>query len=372
MAEIEIQGKQIGELGALGTVTGTEKIPVETDSGNAYMTAAQMKEYSEQDLEQTVAQQGEAIADDSYPAYNTWSAFRKGYAVLYNGTVYRFTSDHVAGEWTGEDAEVYPLAERWRDYCENDYYHLDTFVEHDEGDLIYFNKLMYIEFPYKDGDTVEIRNALSGNAYDYYNFFKGKEFLGTSNATTWSVDLIPEGCDRIKVNGSLNYVPIVIVNGKGINRTSEAYRINNEIATNTSKITQNTEDIADLKAEVGAMQTGFCLGSWDEDELSPESELTVGDREFLEKWDAYLLDTTDNAGETTRPVGKPRGEAEKEQLAEVRGRAVRADGGHHGGDACGVRRGAVPERGAHGEVLRRGCVRRGGVLRGIRHGAEAV
>ena len=29
-----------------------------------------------------------------------------------------------------------------------------------------------------------------------------------------------------------------------------------------------------------------------------------GETAFLEKWDAYLLDTTDNAGETTRPVGK--------------------------------------------------------------------
>ena len=141
MAEIEVQGKKIGELGALGTVTGTEKIPLETDSGNAYMTAAQVKEYSKQDL-------------------------------------------------------------------------------------------------------------------------------------------------------------------SGLATKTELDAVEQTVTQQGQDITQNTEDIASLQSEVGSMQTGFCLGRWDEGELDPEIVERKGETAFLEKWDAYLLDTTDNAGETTRPVGK--------------------------------------------------------------------
>lgn len=77
-----------------------------------------------------------------------------------------------------------------------------------------------------------------------------------------------------------------------------------ELAGVQQTVAQNTEDIASLQAEVGAMQTGFCLGRWDEDELDPEIVERKGETAFLEKWDAYLLDTTDNTGETTRPIGK--------------------------------------------------------------------
>lgn len=148
MAEIEVQGKKIGELGALGTVTGTEKIPLETDSGNAYMTAAQVKEYLKQDL--------------------------SGLA----------TKTELAGVQSDVEA------------------------------------------------------------------------------------------------------------------------VEQTVTQNTADIEQNAADIASLQSDVGSMQTGFCLGRWDEGELDPEIVERKGETAFLEKWDAYLLDTTDNAGETTRPVGK--------------------------------------------------------------------
>ena len=194
MAEIEVQGKKIGELGALGTVTGTEKIPVETDSGNAYMTAAQMKEYSKQDL--------------------------SGLA----------TKTELAGVQSEVDAVEQTVTQQGQDITLN------------AEELQQFKQEATNKFTSQEEKLAQNTLAIEKNAED--------------------------------------------------------------IATNTSKITQNAADIASLQSEVGSMQTGFCLGSWDEDELSPESELTVGDREFLEKWDAYLLDTTDNAGETTRPVGK--------------------------------------------------------------------
>ena len=50
MAEIEITGKQIGQLDALAGIDGSEKIPVETADGNGHVTTQQMREYAQPDL----------------------------------------------------------------------------------------------------------------------------------------------------------------------------------------------------------------------------------------------------------------------------------------------------------------------------------
>lgn len=50
MAEIEITGKQIGQLDPLGAIDGSEKIPVETADGNGHVTTQQMREYAQPDL----------------------------------------------------------------------------------------------------------------------------------------------------------------------------------------------------------------------------------------------------------------------------------------------------------------------------------
>ena len=50
MAEIEITGKQIGQLDALAAIDGSEKIPVETADGNGHVTTQQMREYAQPDL----------------------------------------------------------------------------------------------------------------------------------------------------------------------------------------------------------------------------------------------------------------------------------------------------------------------------------
>lgn len=50
MTEIEITGKQIGQLDALAAIDGSEKIPVETADGNGHVTTQQMREYAQPDL----------------------------------------------------------------------------------------------------------------------------------------------------------------------------------------------------------------------------------------------------------------------------------------------------------------------------------
>ena len=56
-------------------------------------------------------------------------------------------------------------------------------------------------------------------------------------------------------------------------------------------------DILDLR-----LQNDYGVASWSEDDLAPECTGFFGSWEFLNKWNVYLLDTTDNAGETTTPL----------------------------------------------------------------------
>lgn len=230
-----------GTYSNFGGVTLTDEVVIFSNTNGSWVKSETGIATSERVKlnTKTITSNTEAIVDDGYPVFNSWTAYPKGQAVLYGDRVYRFIEDHAAGGWNGEDAEVYPLAERWRDYCENDYCHQSTFIVKDDGRFEYFRNTTYIEFPYTDGDTVEIFKAGTSGAYNRYNFFKGKEFLGTANDETWNMDLIPEGCNRIKVNGLLSNPPIVIVNGKGINRASEAYRL----GLNIEELNDNVETI---------------------------------------------------------------------------------------------------------------------------------
>lgn len=48
----------------------------------------------------------------------------------------------------------------------------------------------------------------------------------------------------------------------------------------------------------------YYVAGWVDGDLSPNAVEFHGDREFANKWNVYLLDTTDNVGETTTPIGK--------------------------------------------------------------------
>lgn len=51
-------------------------------------------------------------------------------------------------------------------------------------------------------------------------------------------------------------------------------------------------------------QSDYAVAEWNPEELAPECVEFFGKKDFLTKWNFYLLDTTDNQGETTTPVGK--------------------------------------------------------------------
>lgn len=62
--------------------------------------------------------------------------------------------------------------------------------------------------------------------------------------------------------------------------------------------------IDDNFSELSALSPNYCIGSWENGSLNPDSVETIGNSGLLTQWDFYLLDTTDNTRETTKPVGK--------------------------------------------------------------------
>ena len=61
------------------------------------------------------------------------------------------------------------------------------------------------------------------------------------------------------------------------------------------------EDVNELKM---LNSHDYYVAGWVDGDLAPNAVEFHGDREFANKWNVYLLDTTDNARETTTPVGK--------------------------------------------------------------------
>lgn len=92
----------------------------------------------------------------------------------------------------------------------------------------------------------------------------------------------------------------------------------NEAAENANKAAQTATEasaglvefdgrlaaVEEITAELQLAKSDYGVAEWNPDELAPESVAFYGQKDFLMKWDFYLLDTTDNQGETTKPVGK--------------------------------------------------------------------
>lgn len=70
--------------------------------------------------------------------------------------------------------------------------------------------------------------------------------------------------------------------------------------------TEQIKGINDSIEKLQVYQSDYAVAAWNADELAQEmlDFEFYGKKEFLAKYDFYLLDTTDNAGEVTVPVGK--------------------------------------------------------------------
>lgn len=64
--------------------------------------------------------------------------------------------------------------------------------------------------------------------------------------------------------------------------------------------------VEEITSELQLAKSDYGVAEWNPEELAPESVAFYGQKDFLTKWNFYLLDTTDNQNETTTPVGKLR------------------------------------------------------------------
>lgn len=86
-----------------------------------------------------------------------------------------------------------------------------------------------------------------------------------------------------------------------------------ELSALLAGLPEQAKDMQELKGQVKDLYEeiakdryttqDFCVGAWTDGDLSPTSTETYGDPEILRKWDFLLIDTTDNTGTTTTPVG---------------------------------------------------------------------
>ncbi len=76
-------------------------------------------------------------------------------------------------------------------------------------------------------------------------------------------------------------------------------------AAGTYATKQSLEGLSEDVEQLKLSQSPYAVAGWDPDELAPESvSFFRGTKDILMKYDFYLLDTTDNTRQATKPVGK--------------------------------------------------------------------
>ena len=76
-------------------------------------------------------------------------------------------------------------------------------------------------------------------------------------------------------------------------------------AAETYATKQSLEGLSGDVEQLKLSQSPYAVAGWDPDELAPESvSFFRGTKDILMKYDFYLLDTTDNTRQATKPVGK--------------------------------------------------------------------
>lgn len=91
-----------------------------------------------------------------------------------------------------------------------------------------------------------------------------------------------------------------------VEKGKKNYGLPMSLLAKASDLEEVNKSIAGIRSDISDLQIqdNYGVASWSEDDLAPECTGFFGSWEFLNKWNVYLLDTTDNAGEATTPVGK--------------------------------------------------------------------
>ena len=122
------------------------------------------------------------------------------------------------------------------------------FVSRNGGRILPYPTLCYSEIQYSLGDEISVNGALSGAAYDKYNFFEDETFISSSN----ELSSIPGNCNKIKINGDVSVGITVTINGKGANTYSKIKTLETEVeelGNEDERINSNFTVLADTVSE---------------------------------------------------------------------------------------------------------------------------
>ena len=83
------------------------------------------------------------ITPEIAPLFNPNTAYSKGACVIHDAVLYKFTANHAAGAWTGNDVEAIEVADRLNKISDSVAPEFDTSTSYTAGQYVYKNGVLY-------------------------------------------------------------------------------------------------------------------------------------------------------------------------------------------------------------------------------------
>lgn len=193
------------------------------------------------------------LAPEIAPLFSPNSAYTKGDCVIHEAVLYKFTANHAAGAWTGNDAEAIEVADRLNKISDSVALEFNASTSYTAGQYVYRNGVLYRftsdhtgAWTGTDAEVVTVGGELTGSKADLLQIQRrvyDKNILftitgkyinsagGITNAPTYSCgDYIP-----VKSGDVIKYKLLV-----GNNTTAIGYYPSNTSLTGFEKIVSGT------------------------------------------------------------------------------------------------------------------------------------
>ena len=83
------------------------------------------------------------IVPEIAPLFSTDTVYHKGDCVIYNAVLYKFTANHAAGDWTGNDVEAFEVADRLNKISDSVALEFNASTSYTAGQYVYKNGVLY-------------------------------------------------------------------------------------------------------------------------------------------------------------------------------------------------------------------------------------
>jgi hypothetical protein len=153
-------------------------------------------------------------------------------------------------------------------------------------------------------DSSNLTQAESGNLYAY----QGNGWILIGNINKLELPNIIDNCNSDDASAILSARQGKLLKAENDLQSQSIADNNHEINNNKERINANFESIGILQTKVAELELGsgsYYIRGWDPTNLNPQAESEYGDRSIPDSlFRVWLIDTTQNTGETVRPVGE--------------------------------------------------------------------